>query len=99
MKAVRIYADARLKANTEVAVAHFVLVVVRMKKAEVTSDREEEVIIPRRQIRELIFEHLWHGSCVWVSRSNSGLSGFRQDFRRKVTEPGFEQRANDIDVV
>ncbi len=72
---------------------------VSMKQAEVTRDREKEVVVPGGQVGKLVFEHLGHGSCVRVRRSNSGLCSFWQDFRRKITEPSFEQGANNVNVV
>lgn len=49
---------ARLEANAKIAEVHFVLVGVCQKEAEVAGDGEEEVVVKRRQVRELVDEQL-----------------------------------------
>lgn len=48
LEAVGVDANARLETYAKIAVAHFVLVMVVMEKAEMTCYGEEEVVVPWR---------------------------------------------------
>lgn len=55
---------ARLEADAEIAVVHFVLIYIRVEKVQMACDREEEIVIVRGKLRELIFQHLRDRSCA-----------------------------------
>lgn len=54
-----VYAHTRLKANTQVAVVHLVLVDVRVQQAEMARYGKEKVVVEWRQLRQLVPQQLW----------------------------------------
>ena len=53
---------------------------VGMKQAEMTGDGEEKVVVPWRQVGELVAKHLRHFGGVRVCSSDASLSDLWQNF-------------------
>ena len=64
-----------------------------------TCDREQQVIIPRRQPRQLVLEKIWHFFRSGALPSNFSLGLFGKYIRRQVSQPSFEHRTDNVDII
>jgi len=58
LKAECINLDGRLETYTQVVVVHLVELGARMQQTDVAGDREQEIIVERGELGQLILEHL-----------------------------------------
>lgn len=74
-----------------------------MKQTDVTCNGEQEVVIPRRQLRKLIFEILRRGR--WLRLNFRALFNYfvlnllRKDQLRQPSQPCFEHGRNGVYII
>lgn len=95
----RIDFETWLETDAEVSVVHLVFVYVSMQQTKVTGNGEKEIIVPRGQIRELIFKQLRHFRCACTRLSNFCLYRFWQYLGGQVTQPSLEHGADNVDII
>jgi len=90
---------ARLEADAQVSVIHFVLLGVRKEKREVAGNGEEEVVVEGGEVREFVDEQLRDLLRASAFTGNSVLCSLWKEFIWKFAQPGLEHRADDVYVV
>jgi hypothetical protein len=99
LEAEGINLDSRLKADTEVVVVHLVELGARVQKADVASDREEQVVVERRQFGELILEQLGCSLGTLTFSLDLSLDLLRKDLVGQLSQPALEKRADHVGIV
>ena len=91
--------------DIEIAERHFVDFGVRMKEAEVASDREEEIVVVGRKIGKLIAELFRRTRVVFEIAAllfddllNPGLNRFGDNLGRQGTQPALEHGGDGVDI-
>ena len=72
-KADGVHPKSRLEAYAEVAIRHLVLLGVSSEETQMTGDSEEQVVVPRWEGRELVFQKLRHFTFALARRGDSVL--------------------------
>jgi hypothetical protein len=88
-----------LETNAQISEVHLVLFGVGEKEGEVASNSEEKVIVEWREIGELINEHLGNTFSARAFSSDAVLCSLGKEFVGKLTQPGLEHGADDVDIV
>lgn len=90
-EAVAIETQRRCEADEQIPECHFVLVSILVKKTEVTGDREQKVIVPRRKLRQNV---LYFIGCFLLTRIFGRqliLCRSREDVFGQISQPCLEK--------
>ncbi len=90
---------AWLEANAQISEIQFVLLGVSEKEGQVASYGEEEIVVEWREIGELIDKHLRDALGAGALSIYAILRLFGEKLIREFAEPGFEHRADYVDIV